>query len=559
MSRTLLRLVLATALLPCTLRAQGGSGSPPEVARAQAHLTAGRADSAVAILEAFLAKTPAAPAARLLLGDALRQMGELDRAVATWAAVTQPRPMALQARFRTAILEVGRNRTDEAFRLLHGLKASGAFDMDLVRDHAQLASLRNDARFAQLAFQPGDFRHPFVEPVRVIHEWVGETKGDQFSWIARGIGDVDGDRIADVVTSAPTYGAGGQPVGRGRVYVYSGRTGALIWQQTGSEGEALGIGLEGAGDVDRDGAGDVIAGAPGSGKAYVYSGRDGRQLLALASGDRNESFGNSAAGAGDQDGDGVPDLVVGAPGASSAGQGAGRAYVFSGKDGSRLATLDGEGAGDAFGSIVAGVKAGRRTPLLVGAPGAGPNNRGRVYVFEHDLQRAKFVVESDATGAALGAMFTSVVGDVDGDGVEDIYASDYTNAASGPATGRVYVHSGATGKRLRVLTGERAGDAFGIGSADVGDVDGDGHADLLVGAWQYAAVAPSGGRVYLYSGKDGTLLRTITGRIPGETFGFDATGVGDVDGDGVPDFLVTSTWSNIRGFQSGRMFLISGR
>jgi hypothetical protein len=55
------------------------------------------------------------------------------------------------------------------------------------------------------------------------------------------------------------------------------------------------------------------------------------------------------------------------------------------------------------------------------------------------------------------------------------------------------------------------------------------------------------------------VLQTITGRIPGETLGFDATGVGDVDGDGVIDFLVTSSWSNVKGFRSGRMYIISGK
>ncbi|MGH9938879.1 MAG: hypothetical protein ACREAM_21775, partial [Blastocatellia bacterium] len=59
--------------------------------------------------------------------------------------------------------------------------------------------------------------------------------------------------------------------------------------------------------------------------------------------------------------------------------------------------------------------------------------------------------------------------------------------------------------------------------------------------------------------KDGSLLRTITCKVPGETFGFDATGIGDADGDGVIDFLLTSTWSGIKGFRSGRMFIISGK
>ena len=90
-----------------------------------------------------------------------------------------------------------------------------------------------------------------------------------------------------------------------------------------------------------------------------------------------------------------------------------------------------------------------------------------------------------------------------------------------------------------------------------GDVDGDGHADLIVGAWQYAGGAIGGGRAYLYSGKDGRLMKTYTCRIPGDTFGFDAVAMGDVDGDGTTDFLITSGWSGIHGFHSGRVFIIS--
>ena len=168
-------------------------------------------------------------------------------------------------------------------------------------------------------------------------------------------------------------------------------------------------------------------------------------------------------------------------------------------------------------------------------------------------------IESDSMGGALGAMFTSFVGDVNGDKVPDVYATDFTNSARGPATGRAYVRSGVDGASLLTLTGENAGDGFGVGPADVGDVDHDGHDDLVIGAWQYASVAQSGGRIYLFSGRDGRVLQTITGRIPGETLGFDATGAGDVDGDGVNDLLVTSSWSNIKGFRSGRMYIISGK
>jgi hypothetical protein len=538
---------------------QGPPGSPAEITRAQAAFQAGHVDSAIVTLEDYFRRNPGATAGRLLLGNAYRQKNELDRALVAYQAVTAPRPARIQAQYAMAGIQARRGSAEEALRLLGEVKATGAFDMDLAASAPEFETLRRHPDFPRVRFSPEDFRRPFVEPVRVIHEWVGETKGDQFSWIARGVGDTDGDGVSDLVASAPSYGANGQPAGPGKIYLYSGRTGALRWTQTGQAGENLGTGLEGAGDVDRDGIGDVIAGAPGTSRAYVYSGVDGKLLLTLGSGVASDGFGRSAAGAGDQDGDGHPDLIVGAPASNGAAQGAGRAYLFSGKNGARLAVLEGEKAGAGFGSIVAGAKSGRRTPILVGSPGAGSASSGRVYVYPSATSAPTFVIESDETGVALGAMFTSLVGDVDGDRVPDVYASDFANSASGPSTGRVYLHSGATGRVIRRLTGEGPGDGFGIGSADVGDVDRDGYDDLLIGAWQHSSGAPSGGKVYLYSGRDGTVIRTITGRVPGETLGFDATGIGDADGDGVVDFLVTSSWSNISGFRSGRMYLISGR
>jgi hypothetical protein len=180
------------------------------------------------------------------------------------------------------------------------------------------------------------------------------------------------------------------------------------------------------------------------------------------------------------------------------------------------------------------------------------------YVYDGRDSVPRFTFEGDSTSAALAGMFVSVAGDVDGDGEEDVYLSDWADAARGPATGRIHVLSGRDGHRILALTGENAGDGFGTCAARLGDVDGDGRADLVVGAWQFAGSAVSGGKIYLYSGRDGSLLRTWTGRVPGETLGFDAVGIGDVDGDGAIDLLVTSAWSSVRGSHSGRVFILSG-
>lgn len=527
---------------------------PEEIRKAQQLFQAKDYDGVIKTLEDFTGRNPTSLYGWTLLGNAYRQKGDLDKALQSYMKASTFRPTWATGTFNAACIYALKNDKDESFKLLQSLRDSGRFDMDQVAGDADLTSLKADPRFAKLTLTPADFANPFVEKVKIIHEWTGETKGDQFGWIARSIGDVDGDKVNDLTTSAPTFQVNGQPAGR--IYVYSGKNGKLLWTQTGQPGDTLGIGIEGAGDTNRDGIPDVIAAAPGAGKAYVYSGKDGKVLLTLGAGDRNEAFGRHASTAGDVNGDGYADVLVGAPGNNSAGQGAGRAYVYSGKDGALLLALDGEAAGDGFGSAVAGYQDKHRGFMIIGAPN---HHGGRVYVYTGLTKKPKFVFDADETGAQFGGMFLSVVGDVNGDKTPDIYVSDWANSAKGTSTGRIYVYSGVDGKKLLTLTGEATGDGFGIGSAEAGDVNRDGFDDLIIGAWQHASAASSGGKAYLYSGKDGSLMGAITCRIPGDTFGFDATGIGDVDGDGVIDFLLTSAWSGVKGFQSGRVFVISGK
>lgn len=523
------------------------------MAAARAKLQAGEYDAAAELLEAVTQAEPKNGIAWQLLGYAYHAQGDFERALPAHLQASQFPASAGTGFYNAACAYARQGNPERAFQCLRQAESTGSVDLAQMDADPDLESLRDDARYAELRPPPALFQDPFVEPARILHEWDGEAPLGQFGWVARNVGDVDGDGVADVVTSAPSLASARQPAGR--VYLYSGRSGKLLWQQTGQPGDQLGLGIEAAGDVNGDGTPDVIAGAPGRSRVFVYSGLDGAVLLELA-GQPGDLFG-IVSDLGDLDGDGHADVLVGAPQDATRGANAGRATVYSGKTGAALLVLEGEHAGDRLGSAVAGWSDGQAAWIVVGAPQAGPGARGRVTV--HDGAGAvRFVIEAEATGSELGSMFVSVVGDVDADGVRDVYASDWSDSARGPTTGRIYVHSGRTGERLWSATGETAGEGFGIGPADAGDVDGDGHADLVVGAWQHASAARSGGRVTLLSGKDGSRLRTLTCKVPGDTFGFDATGMGDVDGDGRLDFLLTSAWSGVKGTRSGRMFLVAG-
>ena len=529
----------------------------PTVGQAMAKLRGGDAAGAATLLEEIIQGEPGNVRAHYLLGFAHQRDGNTDAAHKAYERTLELDPTEDRAAYNLATLEAKAGNAEAALVRLEALAEGGRYDLSQVTLDPGFAGLRQNPRFQAFLMQPEDFTEPFVENARILNEWVGEGENDEFGWIARNIGDVDGDGVDDVVTSAPSReAAAGGPPGGGKVYAYSGKSGELLWSQAGEAGSRLGMGVETAGDVDGDGVGDVVAGAPGADRVFVYAGATGETLLTVEGGGDGEFFGRDAIGVGDVDDDGHGDLLIGAP---RAGNGAGRVIVASGRSGETLIEWLGAEPGERRGAAVGG---GRRADggffLLLGAPDAGEGDRGQVIVHDSIGGDPAFVIESDEEGAELGGMFLSIVGDVDGDGHDDVYASDWSHNAKGPATGKIVVHSGTDGSELLAIEGEPERNGFGIGPADAGDVDGDGHADLIVGAWQHESAAPRGGKVYLFSGRDGSLIRTWTGRIMGETFGFDATGMGDVDGDGAIDFLVTSAWSAKNGAKSGRVYILAG-
>ncbi len=492
----------------------------------------------------------------LMLARAHQSNGELDISEKMYISIASNPQVEMQAKYNLGINYALGKQLDNAFKTLGEVKASGQINLTQMDLDPRTTNLREDARYRSLFPSQQQYDNPFVESTRIIQDWQGEAVGDVFGWVARNVGDVDGDGISDVGTSAPFNSEGGQ--GAGKIYVYSSASGKLLWSTTGNAGDALGLCIEASGDFNQDGIPDVISGAPNAGKAMVYSGNDGKILFTFSSDQDGSAYGRQAKTIGDINDDGIDDIIIGAPTDSTKAPGAGAAFIYSGKSGKELLQLYGESAGDNFGRTVAGRKNGKGY-FAIGAPNSGEGNRGQTYVYEGLSANPKFVIKSDDKGAQLGGMFISIVGDFNNDDEPDIYASDWSHNELGPSTGRVYVHSGKDGSLLFTKSGEAAGDGFGIGIADAGDINDDGYDDLVIGSWQHSAISPSGGKVYVYSGRDGSLMTTYSGNVPGETFGFDATGLGDVDGDGIIDFLVTSAYSGINGSRSGRTLIISGK
>ncbi len=178
----------------------------------------------------------------------------------------------------------------------------------------------------------------------------GVNAGDNFGISVAGIGDVNGDAIPDIVVGAPFTTVGDQVL-LGTVYVYSGANGDLIHRIQGDpETATLGGAVASAGDVNGDGVPDIIVGAvaasppglAGVGSVLVYFGVTGSPLLRINGLDAGEAFGELVAGAGDVNGDGVPDILVGLPKSARAGLfNGGSVLVYSGVDGSQLLRFDG--------------------------------------------------------------------------------------------------------------------------------------------------------------------------------------------------------------------------
>lgn len=405
----------------------------------------------------------------------------------------------------------------------------------------------------------------------------GKDPGDSLGYSVATAGDVDGDGFADVLVGANGYPSG---AARGIAYAYmgseTGLTATPAFTVTGeAPGDRLGSYVAAAGDVNGDGFADILVGAPGYGSSRGQvslflgstAGLAAVAAFTVTGGAEGDRLGRVAA-AGDINGDGFADILVAADGypegqfqgqavlflGSASGLGSTPAWTVTGGPGDRLgipATTAGDVDGDGFADV------------LVGSPGYPEGSfRGKVEIYRGSAAGLAASPAWVACGENDFDFFggsAATAGDVNRDGYADVVVG-----ASGflSNTGRVDLFFGSAAGLAASpswsATGEGPGSWFGSGVATAGDVDGDGHADVAVSADGYLT---NTGQVDLFLGAAAGLAPapawSTAGQTEGDHLGMALGSAGDVDGDGFADLLV-GAFGYPGGVGQGRAYLYRG-
>lgn len=369
-----------------------------------------------------------------------------------------------------------------------GHSVDGVGDLDGDGFHEIISGAPEAAGTQQFGAWVGRMRVIAGRDGRTLFEAEGPHHQARFGWAVRGLGDLDGDGVREFAVGSPQENANGAR--SGAVHVWSGKTRTKLFTLRGQTGDFLGVCIARGGDIDGDNVEDILTGGHGGatrnqGVVLVWSGKTGRLIKRLVGTSAFDFFGHTVCGGTDLDGDGTPDVVVGIPDEDTAGTNAGQTAAFSGKTWQRLWTVIGERATDNFGHSVC------------------------------------------------------VVGDINGDRVDDIAigAPQFTPTSLG--TGFLYIVSGNDGKRLHRWTGKATGDWFSEPVATIGDWNLDGVPDILVGSSRAAVGSlQQAGRAEILSGRDGSAIQAWSGSSAGSLLGFSAALAGDVNHDGALDLVL---------------------
>ncbi len=448
--------------------------------------------------------------------------------------------------------------------------------------------------------------------------FLGEDSGDAAGNSVAHIGDVDGDGLGDVLLGA-RYNADGGTLA-GKAYLVPGSTilaggdvdlSNIATTFTGEDaGDWAGYAVALAGDVDGDGLNDILIGAPknddggmDAGKTGLYFGStllvggafDLGSADAVFVGEAADDYsGYSVASAGDVDGDGLDDILIGAVYGGGADE-YGKAYLFFGSTiqgggtfdlSSADASFRGEHDGDEAGDSVASagdVDGDGLDDILIGAPGASipaGDHGGNTYLMFGStilgggtflLSSADVTFEGEETHDYSGDAVDSA-GDVDGDGLDDILIGAPSNDEGDYSAGKSYLLLGSTIQAGDVTNLSAAHAAF-IGEdaydyageiASAGDVDGDGADDVLIGAWSNFDGGDHAGKIYLvlastFQGGGSFDLSGADAAFVGEA-GYDyldqSGGAGDVNGDGLDDLLLGARGNDEAGLHAGKCYVL---
>ncbi|MBK8283769.1 MAG: FG-GAP repeat protein [Ahniella sp.] len=383
-------------------------------------------------------------------------------------------------------------------------------------------------------------------------------------------GDLNGDGIQDMAVGVVGYSNG--ETSEGAVMIYFGfgngvEPSADAILEVNQANARFGATVASAGDVNGDGFDDLIVGAPlfdasgaDDGRAFLYFGGSGAfdttPDATLGLNQASAFFGVSVAGAGDVNGDGFADVLVGSSGFDGAATNTGAALLYFGGAGAFNTTVDANlqstVGGVRLGSSVAGagdVNGDGFADIVIGSPffANGQANEGAAFLYFGGAGAFSTVVDAqfeiNQADAELGTQVGSA-GDVNGDGFSDVIIGSLRYDNGQADEGGAFVFYGGSTVNNGVdatLEGNQAAAAMGSGLASLGDINADGFGDIAVGAALFDGFSTDSGQVFVYLGAGSGISTTAykqfdTGLSQPARLGFSLSG-GDFNGDGYTDLI----------------------